>query len=224
MFHALFSISGRMRRTSFWLCQLLVFVIAVAAFFGSMARLFVIFDNAEQLRIEDILTTVGGLLMVAPILFWIDIALVTKRSHDAGFSGWPIVTLKIAQVPATFFLFMISPSAGSVLSVSLALLYMAAVLILGCLGGTSGPNRFGPDPRVRGALPSGSSASTGMAFGEPQSAYGEPTGETALQAAMNAAIARGGATPSAPVSMRSAAPAPVAARATAKPGFGRRGR
>jgi uncharacterized membrane protein YhaH (DUF805 family) len=56
-------------------------------------------------------------------LVWVGIAISVKRLHDRGKSGW-------------FYLFVLIPIIGAI--------WM--FIELGCLEGTKGPNRFGPEP------------------------------------------------------------------------------
>jgi uncharacterized membrane protein YhaH (DUF805 family) len=65
-------------------------------------------------------------LPLVPLLLWSAIAVLVKRLHDIGASGWWVV---VAFVP---------------------LLNYIAVVVFGCWPGQRGDNRYGSDPRAPG--------------------------------------------------------------------------
>ena len=68
----------------------------------------------------------------------VGVALQVKRWHDLGYTGWLIV---LALIPF------------------LNLLYLVVALVcLGCIEGTRGPNQYGPDPLAPGHQAGGSIA------------------------------------------------------------------
>jgi uncharacterized membrane protein YhaH (DUF805 family) len=61
-------------------------------------------------------------LIVFALHFWIAICIVVKRLHDMDATGWYAILLTIIPI---------------------------AAIVVGCIRGTAGPNRFGPDPAER---------------------------------------------------------------------------
>jgi uncharacterized membrane protein YhaH (DUF805 family) len=127
----LFSFQGRLNRAPYWLALIAVdlgfaAVIAVAAVvIGKLAL--VIFIPAFGL------------------LIWIGLALGVKRLHDRDKSAWWLL------------LFYVVPSlldgigrlvgwAGFILDLIGAAIVIWALIELGFLRGTKGPNNYGPDP------------------------------------------------------------------------------
>lgn len=216
MFHALFGLSGRMRRRTFWLCQILIVVVAIVGIFSLAWELVAQLADADPQSAEPAtLRSAVGFFLLMAVLGWVDLALFVKRLHDAGYTGWIGVALKVTIITLSF-------TMENVFSGTSAFLPFVPTLVIGLLPGAVGPNRYGADPRNRAPEAVVPTAAAAVAVEGSHSAE-RPTGETALQAAMDAAVARRQTATSVP--MRApAAPAPTAARAAAKPGFGRRGR
>jgi uncharacterized membrane protein YhaH (DUF805 family) len=100
------SFHGRMSRSSFWLCALLAWAVFVILFVGM--------DGMFSHR---------ATLLLYPLLFWVLLALMTKRLHDRNKRGaW----IMLVAVP----------------------IFGPLVLFteLGFLRGSTGDNRFGADP------------------------------------------------------------------------------
>lgn len=129
-----FSFQGRANRQRYWLTSLAAYALfLIVAFVGIM------------------IPFVGPVLgLVALVAFlWVVFATSTRRLHDRNKSAWwmlpmylPLLLLSaLAGIAETS-----DPMAGAGLSV-LTLPFSIWILIdLGCLKGTTGPNRFGPDP------------------------------------------------------------------------------
>ena len=105
--HLLFGFSGREKRLPWWIATILVDLglAIVYAIFG-MPRPSVLF-----------------LLLLAPPLIWISVAVQVKRWHDRDKSGW-------------WFLMNLVPIVG----------WLWVLTECGFLRGTPGPNRFGGEP------------------------------------------------------------------------------
>lgn len=91
-------------------------LVSVALYYGCCAVLLTSLDENEEL--------IGGAF--APLVFalyWVALALQAKRWHDRDKSGW-------------WFLINFIPLIGPLIS----------FVELGCLRGSYGPNRYGPDP------------------------------------------------------------------------------
>jgi uncharacterized membrane protein YhaH (DUF805 family) len=120
--------SGRASRSEYWWFQLfivLVYLVMTALFFAT--------TDMEQLQQGNL----GGVSMVLIVIFGIfalgiiipTIAAVVRRLHDRDMSGWWYLGAILAGM---------IPFVGILASI--------ALLVIMCLKGTDGPNRFGPDP------------------------------------------------------------------------------
>ncbi|HRK43663.1 MAG TPA: DUF805 domain-containing protein [Gemmobacter sp.] len=136
---------GRASRSEFWWFQLfqLLLAIVVIIFFGVIAGL-----AGLSLNNPDVLagTLAGaGMTLGVIVLFILYIVLATlylyflapaslavlvRRLHDRNMSGWWLL------VP---FAIMLIPLVGLLIAV-------IGMIVVLCLKGTDGPNRFGPDP------------------------------------------------------------------------------
>jgi uncharacterized membrane protein YhaH (DUF805 family) len=127
-----FSFKGRINRGKYWLVSLInlaILVVVVAA--GWVG-------NSELAWI---------LALAAGLAFFVSqYAVGAKRLHDRNKSAWWLLFYYV--LPA-----IISPTGGYASTGGVAILWLvslgisiAAFVDLGCLKGTTGPNRFGPDP------------------------------------------------------------------------------
>ena len=140
MLNFFFGFEGRIRRSNYvfgalaamclWslLCVSLVATVAVAngAHLDATSTSLVIDDGADWEGSACLLPVFGVLGLVG---LWSSLALTVKRWHDVGMTGW-------------FAILTLPPFANFMMFVLLCL-----------LPGTTGPNRFGGDPRGRLAAP-----------------------------------------------------------------------
>ena len=125
----LFSFQGRINRARFWgaLVVLVLIIIALEAaifaiFAGPLASSMAGYKPGD--RIDPALYPMFGLFaLLSLVVLWPAFAIQVKRWHDRDKSGWWIL---IGLVPII----------GGIW----------AFVEAGCLRGTPGPNRFGPDP------------------------------------------------------------------------------
>ena len=104
--HLLFGFSGREKRLPWWIATLLVDL--------ALGMIYAIFGHLRP--------SVLGLLLLAPPLIWISVAVQVKRWHDRDKSGW-------------WFLMNFVPIIG----------WLWVLIECGFLRGTPGPNRFGDE-------------------------------------------------------------------------------
>ncbi|WP_339913285.1 DUF805 domain-containing protein [uncultured Brevundimonas sp.] len=143
----LFSFEGRIRRSHFWIGWLILLGVSVVAGW---------------------IPILGGL--IALVLIWPNLAIAVKRLHDMGQTGWlvaiPWVVTIVALVvgigtigfsaitnataldnedPAAIFA-LLAPAMG--MMAVICLVNLGFLLWIGLSSGTTGDNRFGPDPKA----------------------------------------------------------------------------
>jgi len=141
-----FSARGRISRSQYWLRFFLpVFLIgAVLALLGEVGG--------------DAVTSLGSIWQL--LVLWPSIAILIKRIHDRDKSGALVWVLYGPMIPAVIVTIaaVIAGAAGSNetaigLGIVAAVFWVAVAGVaiwffieFGCMRGTVGPNRFGPDP------------------------------------------------------------------------------
>lgn len=121
--------SGRARRREFWFFVLFTFLLGIVASILDLLLGTESFNNDTGL-----VNTLVGLALLLPT-----IAVVARRLHDIGRSGWWQV-VGLAAVPAVF----ISPLLSALVVLGSVILLLVCV----CLDGQPGDNRFGPNPKT----------------------------------------------------------------------------
>jgi uncharacterized membrane protein YhaH (DUF805 family) len=131
----LFSFSGRVNRAKYWL------MVLVALIVGLICAVLVLFLGVIGIILAAILYI--GLVIAG-------IAVGIKRLHDRDKSGWwlALFYLGVGLLSGLSQGFNRGESSGIGLIFSLATFAISiwALVELGCLRGTPGPNRYGPDP------------------------------------------------------------------------------
>lgn len=115
---------GRARRSEYWLWTLFIIIVEVVAYalMGVMGGF-----STEGSGANPLAMIVGlALFIFALAIFIPSLAVSFRRLHDTDRSAWWILISFI-------------PFGGIVL------------LVFNCLDGTPGPNKYGPDPKGRGA-------------------------------------------------------------------------
>jgi uncharacterized membrane protein YhaH (DUF805 family) len=127
MMDLLFSFRGRINRAKFWLAHLGVVVV-------EMIILAIVFSAAglasadfAQGKVDVGLGPSIIFAILAVVVIWIGLALAVKRWHDRNKSAW-------------WLLLPVVPVVGPIW----------AIVELGFLKGTTGPNSYGPDPLLAG--------------------------------------------------------------------------
>jgi uncharacterized membrane protein YhaH (DUF805 family) len=141
---ALTGFRGRLRRRDFWIgliLLLLVEIVLSSAFAGVMRP-----TGATQLEL-------AALWLALAILVWGSAALIVKRLHDRDKSALWYPLFGLAPVLAYQLGVVFSSNISNELSRAQLgfwllglLLWIWALVELGFMKGTQGPNRFGPDP------------------------------------------------------------------------------
>ncbi|WP_409190946.1 DUF805 domain-containing protein [Bradyrhizobium sp. RDM4] len=167
----LFRFDGRINRALLW--QALLIVMLLAAVLGTIGEAINVFNGHKSttttlifsldfnldelfnavdprsyrlLRSADRPTLIFK-LSATPLFLWIYLATANKRLHDRNRSGWWMIPFFV--VPGLFDQFSdLLPKSNWVLPFTLAasILWLWGLVEMFCLRGTSGHNRFGPDP------------------------------------------------------------------------------
>jgi uncharacterized membrane protein YhaH (DUF805 family) len=139
-----FSPSGRISRSQYWLRLVLpMFIIAM------------ILNLMELAGGKGILTGIFQL-----IALWPGFVVSVKRIHDRNKSGWlvwafygPFITAMTSTIVTVIVFTFDSSGAASLLGVISGVLWVVALVVgiwffveFGCMRGTVGANRYGPDP------------------------------------------------------------------------------
>lgn len=123
----LFSFSGRISRSSFWVVNIALLLVNVAMRYLVVA---IASGGYEAIQIAMALWALFAIPCV-----WIGLATQAKRWHDLGFSAW-MVLLVLIPLAGTMLLWLWVPAA-----------YGVVVLAwLGFVRGSKGTNRYGDDP------------------------------------------------------------------------------
>ena len=126
--------SGRSRRKEYWMFALLMFIVYAIGGGLMFSALWPMITAGVTPTAESFTTGfyVGaGLLGIITLAIFIPaLAVTVRRLHDRDMSGWWYLgVIILGQVPY------------------LGALVQLGFLVLMCLPGTPGPNRFGPDPK-----------------------------------------------------------------------------
>ena len=128
------SFSGRINREPFWIaCGILAAVEIAVQWLAGQAG-------------GDALSTVLDLAFTYP-----EFALAVKRANDRDLTPWIVALFFAGNVALDLFTLLNGPIDTSnpingIILIPFALLAVALIVELGFRRGTSGPNRFGPDP------------------------------------------------------------------------------
>lgn len=147
--------AGRSRRMEFWMYQLFLFALVIVFYIILFAA-----GGAMLMSGGDpsSMVAAGGAVMLISLVFFLvwlallipSIAVAVRRLHDTNRSGWWIL-LPLAPY-VLMFLGAAAESQAIILLGSLGVLAAAILLIVFYfLDGTPGPNKYGEDPKGRGA-------------------------------------------------------------------------
>jgi uncharacterized membrane protein YhaH (DUF805 family) len=127
----LFSFRGRINRMPYWLVSLAMMIVMAAVF--------------ALVPTSGVWQTATLLLLLLILSIWIGMALAAKRLHDRNKSAWWLVIFYV--LPGILEgIGEFAGDAGVVLLIASLALSIWALVELGFLRGTPGPNNYGPDP------------------------------------------------------------------------------
>jgi uncharacterized membrane protein YhaH (DUF805 family) len=149
----LFSFSGRINRAKYW--QIIIIYVLVVAV--PLALLMFVDVLLKSTPIGLIITKITGIFffLLVAFMLYVSIAIFFKRLHDRNKGGWWIVPFAILPgilngiAQASSYSPTIPHWLVSVCEIVGPILSVWAFIEIGCLRGTVGPNRFGPDPLER---------------------------------------------------------------------------
>jgi uncharacterized membrane protein YhaH (DUF805 family) len=130
----LFGFEGRVNRAKYWLMVLISLLlggIAVAILFG--------------MAFSQIGWLVAGIFYL--VLLYCSLAVGAKRLHDRNKSGWWLLVFYVLpNVLSGIGTYTGEGALNAVLGLVSFAILIWAIVELGCLRGTIGPNQYGPDP------------------------------------------------------------------------------
>jgi uncharacterized membrane protein YhaH (DUF805 family) len=147
MSQLLFSFSGRLNRKPWWLVGLTTVVVMIIV----IMVVFVAAGGVTETSSLDSFSSLGGgllilLLLLIPLI-WIQLALGAKRLHDRNKSAWWLVVFYLAPgVLDGIGGALGSGGIGILFNIASFAISIWALVELGFLRGTVGPNQYGPDP------------------------------------------------------------------------------
>ena len=138
MTQLLFLFQGRLNRQPYWLIAIAIAVVVILLVLFALATGF-----------EGDFSGSGAIFLILGILYipliWIGLAIAVKRLHDRNKSAWWLIVFYIVPGILGGIAYQIG-MAGAVLHIVSFGITVWAFVELGCLRGTRGPNRYGPDP------------------------------------------------------------------------------
>jgi uncharacterized membrane protein YhaH (DUF805 family) len=130
----LFGFQGRLNRSKYWL-----FVILSLAVLAAVVGLI--------LAVEAGTPGLVAVVVVYLLMLYAGVAVGIKRLHDRDKSGWwLLIFFLLPNVLSIGGRLSGSVGLNAVLGLAALAILIWAVVELGCLRGTGGPNQYGPDP------------------------------------------------------------------------------
>lgn len=137
--------SGRSSRSEYNYIKLfmILYSIGISIFTVLVTALMSIIGAAALGAISvSIFSVLFGIFLIVPTL-----SLFVRRLHDLNLSGWWLLLWPLFAIPVMAFGF-VSVELSILMNVVVVLFSIVFDLLLMCIRGTTGPNRFGPDPLV----------------------------------------------------------------------------
>jgi uncharacterized membrane protein YhaH (DUF805 family) len=139
MTQLLFSFQGRLNRKPYWMTAIATMLIIIVLLLFALILI-------REHRFEFAGLTLVLLVILYIPLIWIGLAIGAKRLHDRDKSAWWLLVFYAAPG-------ILSTAGNRMEEVGFIILHIIsfgisvwAFVELGCLRGTPGPNRYGPDP------------------------------------------------------------------------------
>jgi uncharacterized membrane protein YhaH (DUF805 family) len=154
LFEFMFGASGRINRATYWR-SLVVF--GIAGLFAGIILL-----TTASLAASLFIVTVAVIFL--PWLIW-GFAIHTERLHDRNKNAWWLVAFYLVPgmlghfAKTTWFVVATGAALQCILALAASTMSIWGFVEIGCLPGTAGPNRYGPNPLAR---PTGGAARPGF--------------------------------------------------------------
>jgi uncharacterized membrane protein YhaH (DUF805 family) len=139
MTQLLFSFQGRLNRKPYWMTAIVTMLIIIVLLLFALILI-------REHRFEFAGLTLVLLVILYIPLIWIGLAIGAKRLHDRDKSAWWLLVFYAAPG-------ILSTAGNRMEEVGFIILHIISFAIsvwafveLGCLRGTPGANRYGPDP------------------------------------------------------------------------------
>ena len=148
-----FRFSGRLNRRPYWLRHLALYAVAFAIIALPMVLLngFGMFEKPGSSTVNILVTILVGAVLI--IVLAASAAMQVRRLHDRNKSGWWLLFFAvlpiIAEAGSAATLDPPLTLVGAAVSFGISIWYLIET---GFLRGTSGPNRYGPDPLDAGDI------------------------------------------------------------------------
>jgi uncharacterized membrane protein YhaH (DUF805 family) len=142
----LFSPRGRINRAKYWLFVLVsIAIMVVLIAIMSVVWAGRLYDSRGGAGFPGGAMIVVGIVYLALVIVGIFVGI--KRLHDRDKSGWWLLVFYLAPMVLSWISAILSRNGiGIVLALASFAISIWALVELGCLRGTVGPNRYGPDP------------------------------------------------------------------------------
>jgi uncharacterized membrane protein YhaH (DUF805 family) len=142
MSQLLFSFSGRLNRKPYWLTSLALVAVIVVVLFLLIAIAGTGFMTGDYSGLGAVLIVI--VLAYIPLL-WVGLAISAKRLHDRNKSAWWLVLFYL--VPSILQGVAEQIGTGGIILTLVGFgISIWALVEIGFLRGTVGPNQYGPDP------------------------------------------------------------------------------
>jgi len=153
----IFSFRGRLRRRDYWLISLAIGIplffitdLLRLALFGPETSMLVSgFDGLKAAGLDSRCRWLTQVLSLAA--FWPSLAMSAKRAHDRDTGARPILAMLVVVQLIEFghqIFGRDSPFTGGLIgSLIVSVISLYLFVVVGCLDGTRGPNRYGPSPK-----------------------------------------------------------------------------
>ena len=158
--HLLLGLRGRIDRMRWGIASLVLIIplLVLLKFVGWFN-----FEALSAATSRSAALVIGAFLAVTLLLIvFCLMALILRRLHDRNRRGWwlllfPPVPIVLASSVSAF-ADDLGPTLSSALSAVVLMITIGALLELGALPGTPGPNQYGPDPLAKNSSSAGQSA------------------------------------------------------------------
>ena len=144
----LFSTKGRISRMQFWLKGVLLCIAIETLYILMLAASISVSGTTQQ---GQIILAFAGMIFIGPlVIMWPLSVILIKRIHDRNKSGWLVLALLLPSLYQLWVpfnnLFMWGGGDSTLVDVIGLLVGVWFFIEFGCVRGTIGPNRYGPDP------------------------------------------------------------------------------